>query len=185
MRRLKGAVILGRLAYLDQEVPAAAREQIMAALAASHRTQLERRILPGDWYPFELYLDLVGALVRIVGGGDPSFARQLGRYAARAQLASSYQAFVRPGEPAFAMRMAPQIWSHFHDFGRLEAGIEGPTEARLTLHDTAGAGRLLCEGVSGWAATNLEIAGARGVVIEHLRCLEAGEDCCDMRLTWQ
>jgi hypothetical protein len=52
------------------------------------------------------------------------------------------------------------------------------------MHDLDDAGPEYCERILGWITRTLELCGAKGSRVEHVRCVHRGDPVCRYEGTW-
>ncbi len=184
---VKGSAVTARLRFVRELYGEPGVRRVKEALTEAHRALIEKRVLPHDWVPFELFVDLSVEIDRIYGKGDLELCREMGRYASKVNLPTLYRIFYALGSPAFIIGRAVRVWDVHYSSGRITAEIErsGPTErATLTLRDFATPHRAHCLSVLGWAERSVELSGGRVVEAEERTCRTRGDDACRFVVAW-
>lgn len=179
--QVKGSAVLARLQYLRDVHGHSAVDRVSESLSARSRARLEARVLSHEWVPLELLVEICVATDRLYGKGDLALCRELGRYAAQANLTTLYRIFYAFGSPRFIVGHAVRLWRVHYDSGTLTADFEErPLDHRvtLTLRDFTTPHRAHCLGVLGWAERSLELSGAALRVAEETTCRTRGDDAC-------
>ena len=185
MLKIKGSMLLDRLAFLRSKGDENAYESVLGSLADEDRKVLEGHLLPSSWYPCAQLDALVAAIDQHLGRGDLALAYDMGYFAGRAQLHGVYDSMIRRGNPEYLLRRAPSAWSIFCSSGRLLVTEQRSEETIFRILELRPPSRALCDGVAGWFHYSFEASGARDVRLEHLACAARGAEHCEMRLTWQ
>jgi uncharacterized protein (TIGR02265 family) len=182
--KVKGSVLLSRLAFTHEQAGEAAVARVLARLPARYRAEAER-MLPSAWYPFELGKLLDAAIVEEVGGGRSDFFLRLGAASAERNLTGVHKGFLVPGDPHRFLAQAPQIYSFYYDRGRRRYERTGEREALLITEDAETFSAPDCLTVVGWHVKALEMCGARGVRVVEEECRARGGTVCRYRLRWE
>jgi hypothetical protein len=97
--------------------------RVKEAMQPEHRAVLDGRVLPHAWVPFDVLVDLCVTIDKVFGKGDLSLVKDMGRFAARANLPTLYRIFYVLGSPEFILGRAPRLWDVHYDSGRLETSF--------------------------------------------------------------
>jgi hypothetical protein len=186
--QVKGSAITARIKWVRDHHGEAGVRTVKEQLRPEHRTILEGRVLPHGWVPFELFVDLCETIDRLFGKGDLALVKDLGRFAARANLPTLYRIFYVLGSPEFILSRASRLWDVHYDSGRLETqfGIkDGRRGGTLRIVDFATPHRVHCLSVLGWAEASVELSGGKGVEGVELGCRAKGDPKCEFQITWR
>lgn len=184
MARVKGSTVTARLQYLESKFGRDAKTRIVASLKPEHRRVLEDGVLPHQWVPFELFVDLNVEIDRVHGNGDLALCEEMGAHGAEANLPTLYRVFYKLGTPMFIFRKAARLWEVHYDSGRLVPLQEGPTTVRLKIIDFETPHRSHCLSVLGWATRSIELSGAKVTERSEARCRTRGDNACELVATW-
>lgn len=185
MPRVKGSTVTARLQFLESRFGRDARIKLVASLAPEHRRVLEDGVLPHQWVPFELFVDLNVAIDRVHGKGDLALCEEMGAHGAEANLPTLYRVFYKLGTPMFIFRKAARLWEVHYDSGRLVPTQDGPTTVRLKIVDFETPHRSHCLSVLGWATRSIELSGAKVIERSEPRCRTRGDNACELVATWK
>lgn len=164
MAKIKGTGILGAVRLLRER-----RDHAEPLLPDSLRHYLDRQILVASWYPEEDYYGLLHTMVHFTpkSGGDPW--RWLGRESARVDLVEIYSSMVQKGDPWGTLQRLPRLWRLYHDSGKAEVGVAGPTRARVILESYPFASEEQGRLMAGFLDEMLAQSGARGIQVRALK----------------
>jgi uncharacterized protein (TIGR02265 family) len=182
--KVKGSVLLSRLAFVHEQAGAEAVERVLARLPAGLRAQATS-VLPSGWYPFELSRQLDAAIVEEVGGGRSDFFLRLGAASAERNLTGVHRGFLVPGDPHRFLSQAPQIYAFYYDRGRRTYERTGEREAVLVTEDAETFSAPDCLTVVGWHVKALQMCGAQGVRVVEEECRARGAAVCRYRVRWE
>jgi hypothetical protein len=179
MANVKGSAILARLRFIRERYGEAQVQRVLRSLAPAHREILDARVLPQDWVPFDLFVDLNVTADEAFGRGDLALCYEMGRYSAEINLPTLYRLFYRLGNPQFIFRKAARLWRVHYDTGSM-VPIEEPGVLRLRIEGFEPPHRAHCLSVMGWATKSYELSG--GVLGEYAeeRCRTRGDPACEM-----
>jgi hypothetical protein len=184
---VKGNAALARLRYAREHHGEAGEKALLAALKPENRALVERGLLPQEWVPFSLFVDLNVKLDAVFGRGDLALVYQLGRYGADRNLKTIYRIFYKLGSPAFIISRATNVWSLIYDAGRFVV-VPVPNETNTVLARIEGfptPHRSHCLSVLGWAARSVELSGGTLLNAIEKSCRHRGEESCEFFLRWK
>jgi hypothetical protein len=142
-------------------------------------------IVSVGWYPLPLYARLLHALDETYGTGDCAIIIQSARFAAERNLGTVFRTLARFASPAYMLEKLGQYWPRVHDTGRWDLVREGDGGARATLYDLGYVDRAICRDLGGYFTRTLELVGAEGVILDHIRCRARGADACEFQARWR
>ncbi len=178
---IKGSAVTARVRYVRELYGEPGVRRIKEALSPASRKRIEDKVMPHDWVPMELFIELCTEIDRLYGRGDLALCRELGRYAAKVNLPTLYRIFYALGSPRFIISRAIRVWEVHYDSGRLDATFEErpPLEqATLTLRDFGAPHKAHCLSVLGWAERSVELSGGEVSSAVETTCRTAGSDAC-------
>lgn len=185
MANVKGAAVTARLRYVRERHGEDGTRRLLDEVPTGVRAALKERILPQEWVPYDVFVELGAAADRLFGRGDLALCYELGRYAAEVNLPTLYKLFYRLGSPLYIFRKAAQLWSVHYDAGQLAAMEEGKNGARLEIIGFDRPHRVHCLSVLGWAARSVELSGGLVLVAEEERCRARGDETCELVVKWR
>jgi len=187
--QVKGSAITARLRWVRELYGEAGFKALKAAVTPESRALLDGKIMPHEWVPFELLVDVCAELDRLYGKGDLELCRELGRYAARTNLPTLYRIFYALGSPSFIMSRATRVWDVHYSSGELESvdlpPADGARGARLTIRHFQTPHRAHCLSVLGWAEQSVLLSGASLVGAEETQCRTRGAAACVFEIRWR
>jgi hypothetical protein len=161
--KVKGTVFGPRLEFIRKKGTPAELQQIMDLLSPEFRDLIARHIMSSQWYPFEYYVELNRALVKVLGRGQEDILCDVGYYSADVSLNGIYKTFFRVGTPGFIIKAATKAWGQYFQNGDLKVDVH--TSRSLTMNFT-GIELLSREhfiSTAGWVKKVLELSGAKTV----------------------
>lgn len=182
--RVKGAVILARKAFAEEEFGSAAWGSVLEAMSEEDRRLLGHAILTANWYPFELNERLDAAIVKVLGRGDSSIFERIGARSARQNLTGAHKAFLTPGSPERFLANTDRIYEFYYDTGHREFQTTGPNEGVMTTHGAETFSSTDCLTVIGWYKEALRMCGASSVAMVEETCRAKGDAVCRYRVRW-
>lgn len=183
--KIKGNVLLSRIAFVKEEFGEPVWQQVLAHLGAEDRTTLDGFVTPAGWYPFEMEKRLTDAIIQIVGKGDIRIFERMGVTSAKKNLTTVHKHFIEPGNPQGFLAKASLIYRFYYDQGYREYQSTGPTSGVLTTHDAETRSQADCHTVIGWYREALGMCGAKDVHIVEECCRAKGSDVCRYRVDWK
>lgn len=186
--QVKGSAITARIKWVRDHHGETGVRALKEQLRPESRAILDARVMPHAWVPFELFVDLCETIDRLHGRGDLALVKDLGRFAARANLPTLYRIFYVLGSPEFILGRASRLWDVHYDSGRLETTFaikDGRRGGTLRIVDFATPHRVHCLSVLGWAEQSVELSGGKGVEGSELSCRAKGDAKCELHITWR
>ncbi len=185
MAHCKGIAVISRFKWVQERHGDAGTRSLLDALPAQTVAVTERHILPNDWVPMQVFIDVNVAVDQLFGKGDLALCRELGAWAAQANLPRLFRLFYRLGSPTFIFERASKLWSAHYDSGRLETFSTAPGSASLRLFEFDQPHPAHCLSVLGWAAKSIELSGSTVTEARDPRCRVRGDDCCELVVAWR
>jgi hypothetical protein len=147
-----------------------ANEQLPVELAQNFRLHL---ILATSWYPIDDYKDCLRAF-RAAAGGGAEVAREIGRLAARHDMAQVHkQLLAKLISPGALLALSQRVFNNYYDTGRFEILESQRGFVRAQATGCAGWDENMWTELAGSSESLLEIAGAKHV---RLRVANGGRD---------
>jgi len=183
--KVKGAAILARRAFVQDELGEGGWERVLAVLPPEHRQPLAGMVLSTQWLPFELNDALDRAIVEVVGDGDRAVFKRIGARSAQENLGGPHRHFLTPGDPAAFMRRAERIYRFYYDVGRREFEPTSDSSGVMTTYEAETFSDTDCLTVIGWYEHALGLCGASSVEIVEEQCRAHGAPYCRYRVSWK
>jgi hypothetical protein len=181
---VKGATILTRRQCVDDLFGADAAQKIADALPAATRDVWTKPRLANAWVPMAQLVDVDGAIIGQLLGGDPSRIRELAKHSANLELNALYKFLLRLGSPDFVVKRLSVAFSTKVQKGTLTHHAGDGTRARLVLSDVV-LPRYYCEhAMPCWGETAVALTGAKQVVGTKDKCRHDGHDVCAWTIAW-
>jgi len=182
---VKGSAIHARLEFVREIADEAALEAVLGRMSRAHRERIADGVLPTAWVPFDLFTELNVAIDAQLGNGDSKLIREMGRYAARANLPTIYRIFLRMGSVHFVLGKASRLWQVHYDSGEMAHEQLGEDAGRLTVRGFTTPHRAHCLSVLGWVEGAIELTGKTPVEAREERCRCHGQDECRFYARWE
>jgi hypothetical protein len=179
---VKGAALLSRLSFVEEQRGRAGIERVLARLFAKDRARLEPQVLPFGWYDFDLTERLDLAIAAEFSAGNEIFLL-LGARAAESEIAKKTGDKVLPS-PLVILRRVSASYGAQYDRGRRALEKTGDLGAVIRTIDTDVASTSDCLVFVGWLRKAIALAGGRSASVEHPSCLARGEPLCEFVCSW-
>jgi uncharacterized protein (TIGR02265 family) len=179
--QVKGSMMM----FVVKGVRAAGVGRFDHLLSDADRELIGQRILPINWYPFDIYRRLFDGLVTVVARGDLTTVKQWGRDYGETILQGVYRSVIVAGDPYRTLKNYEQRFSSFYDFGRLEVATTGPSAVELTIRDFDRSWEALYQMISGWLERSVELAGGRGPKVDFAERSWIGDAATVYRISWR
>lgn len=105
----------------------------LAPLSPETEALMAEHLLASTWYPFPILAELVEVTYRVILGGDPDKALQMGIAGGQAAFGGVHRAFVVPNDPLATVLAMGYTWRAYFDFGELTTEAEGDSAVKFTL----------------------------------------------------
>lgn len=184
MAQCKGLNLSSRFRYVHEVHGAGAAQRLLAELSPETRELLDRRVLPHEWIPFSTFIDVNVVADRLLGKGDLALCKEMGAWAATANLPRIFRLFYRFGSPMFLFERAAKLWSAHYDSGRMETQRDADGLFHLSIHEFGAPHRAHCLSVLGWITRSIEMSGATVDSAMERRCRLRGDECCELVARW-
>lgn len=178
----KGLSFVAVRDYVGAEFDERAWAEVLGTLSARDAETLKTVVGVG-WYPIDLYSRLIRAADTTLGKGDLGMVRRVTRFEAERDLPTIHRLLLRIVRPTFVIEKMGELWSRYNSTGRFVIELRGERGVEGTIHDWSN-DRALCLGTQHYADRALELAGARGVRTQHVKCRASGDATCVIRATW-
>jgi hypothetical protein len=182
---VKGSAITSRIRYVRDRFGESALRRLKQNVSDVHRAQLEGKVLPHAWAPYDLFVEMNVQIDKLFGNGDLALCREMGRYSAEVNLPTLYRIFYKLGTPMFIFGKAARLWQVHYDSGQLVPVQESKDRVRLKIEGFAEPHRAHCLSVLGWAEQSIEISGAEVVDGKEDKCRTRGDEACELILEWK
>jgi len=167
MGQVRGASILGTLAYLreqyGEDAPRRTLDTLPPALRSSISGEGGRVLLESGWYDYAVLSALTAAADRLYGKGDLALAREIGRAQAFLDTGRFFKWMLRLTGPRTLVTRAASVWNNYHDVGLYVVEEVDDHHARLRIEDWSSADPVMCRRVEGWIERALELTLGQNV----------------------
>ncbi len=149
--------------------------------------EINKRILPSEWYPLELYRRLGLATFNVLGQGNVDVVRLRGQIRGRELFETIYKPVITPQDPTISLNRFVVVYSQLFNFSFLKFENAGPGHAKI-FH---GYDRIdpvtkpYCYQLMGHLDVLVEIAGGKNVKIEFTAMEWEGAPETIFDITWK
>jgi hypothetical protein len=159
MPKMRGASVLATLDFLRATFGEPGLARVLTSLSPGAREQLAgpAAILPDGWYDTSALSELTRSADSLLGKGDLSLARVMGKHVAFADVNRFFRWLFRLAGPKALFSRAGSVWNSYYDTGTyvLESVEEGRAILRIEGWDAAD--EVLCRRLEGWIARAVEL----------------------------
>jgi hypothetical protein len=160
--KTKGLTFMGLVSFVRDRFGQDALWHILENLVDDPRLFLGS-LDPFRWYPSELFNEIFEVVMRDLGNGDPSFAREIGAETSKLHQRLSPGDFIRTPEADLAATLN-RFWLLYHDQGRVSV-IEDGEGFILRVACPITLTRSYMEGVAGWMENLMVVWGMENYAI--------------------
>jgi hypothetical protein len=141
-------------------------------------------ILAASWYPIDWYRQTLTAF-RLASGDGPELARDIGKLAARHDMAAVYkQVFAKLVSPQALLAMSQRMFNTYYDTGRFEIVESRKGFVHARCRNCLGWDQNMWMELLGSCEALLEIAGAGSVRLRLLAGGTDGESHAELEARW-
>ena len=158
---VKGSAILSSINYIKDKFGDAGLDKIKENLTDDEREILSDIILQPIWYPIKLYVSLTHKIDSILGIGDLSTAKDLGKYEAEHDLKTIYRIFYVLGSPEFIIKQSAKLFTTYFEDGDLRIAESDKNNAIAELYDFPSLDQAVLHRISGFMEKTLELSGGK------------------------
>ena len=158
---VKGATILSSINYVKDKFGDAGLDKIKKSLTDEEKEILSGIILQSNWYPFELYLNLTQKIDMLLGIGDLSVSKDLGKYEAENDLKTIYRIFYVLGSPEFIIKQSAKVFGTYFDGGDLRIASSGKNDVTAELYNFPSLDQEVLHRIAGFMEKTLELSGGK------------------------
>jgi hypothetical protein len=181
---MKGTVALSVLHFLEKELSPEQRAPVLAGLPEPWGERFAAgRVLASERVPLSVVNVLCALGAKAKAEPIATFSERAGEFGAREGIGTVFRPFFRILSVANAVSIAPMMWNHIHDPGKMKVDVRGKSgEIHVTGYPGDPAG---CARCAGWFRTILELSGGRNPVVSHGACTMRGGDTETWSFRWE
>lgn len=180
--RIKGTSISSFLSFLEAEYGASRVKSFVATLDSNQKKRCEGLVLASAFYAIE-ELDALAAKARGFFQADAAFFERSGAHNATFGLSGVHQSLLVRPTPLDFLKAAERAWPQFVDAGNVSADVVGEGKVRLKIEGIPGS-EVFCARETGFLKRALELAGAKQLAVNKVRCTRGGDLWCEWQVTW-
>ena len=158
---VKGSAIISSINFIKDKFGDEGLDKIKESLTDKEREILSEIILQPIWYPLDLYVNLTHKIDSILGTGDLSIAKDIGKYEAEHDLKTIYRIFYVLGSPEFIIKQAAKIFSTYFQDGDLRIAESDKNNAIAELYNFPSLDQAVLHRISGFMEKTLELSGGK------------------------
>lgn len=181
---VKGSPVRSLQKFVESNLTANQREQLLERLPAEFAARFRTPILPTETVPVHMLNRITEEAALAKGEALEEFGRRAGREAAAEAVRGIYRFFALVLTPAALLSKASQMWSALYNRGEVRVENQTDSTARIRLLDFPSE-RAGCARVTGWIERMAQLTGVKEVKIEHTRCYARGDQACEWNLSWK
>ena len=181
---IKGFAIRGLLKYVKESRYPGGIPALLERLEPAARAHFRTKILSSNWYPYEAFLALLGAIDRELGDGDQALMPAIGEFSGRQDAGSIFRFVAALSSIEAIIRRADFLWQRYCDQGRFEVVDLEPGRLHLALADFPHIEHAHCSLIAGWIRGIGLAVGAERPRIEQVRCVHRGDPRCEFAGVW-
>ncbi len=175
---VKGTAFLGVLKFVKtshngEETLA----KVMGLLSDESRQSFKHKIIAVADYPYKTFTELIRAVDKVLGTGDLSLCRELGRYTAKRDVEGIYDFYKKRARPDDLVRDGSVIWnSYYVNAGEMEQEVRADGVVVIGIRRFAAMDEAHARLLEGWMSQAMQEAGAAWITEIRERQSRAGEE---------
>lgn len=180
---VKGTMLRAHLSWAERRL-GADLPGVRERLSAEGKALLSRSVLPTDWVPFRLLVEIDAAICSASGGNEAEVFHELGRHSADLNLQGVYKSFVT-GEPHRFFEKMTILHHQFQSFGKSSYERLGERRGRIRLEGYTVSARSFCLAGRGYYEEALRLMHVPGPIrVDETSCQVRGASACVFELGW-
>ncbi|HXG63602.1 MAG TPA: hypothetical protein VNO70_00755 [Blastocatellia bacterium] len=180
---VKGGLLRARFLFVLLNYGPEVWERVIATLPSEDHEALAEIVID-NWYPLRA-LDLIDrAIAGELGGDEQEIFRTLGEFSATSSLSGPYSSLLNPDIHSFLAQSA-LIHRSYQDFGAASYERLSETSGLLKIAYDPAPPVSFCVSGAAYFRRAIELCGARGARVAHIRCCGGGDPVCEFYATWQ
>jgi hypothetical protein len=185
MANVKGLALVACGNYLKEHFSETELNKVRMQIGDARYSMLMDPLV-GSMYPMDDFIMINTAIADILGRGNISILREIGRASADEANRGIYRIFFKVGSPQFIIKKAAVIFSKYYDKGNLSVKEMGDTNTTVELvdFDYKDKTKYICTRVEGWVERTLDITSGKKVTTHQAKCIAHGDSSCIFESTW-
>ena len=184
MAKVKGVALISRLQTIKSEFGQESLDKVLENMKSQNREMLASTI-PSSWYDADIFKDFNESIQRTLSSVHSNIMERIGELTAEESLKGVYKTRLKEGDVYQTLSRAALLWKAFHDTGELSVEMtEGEKKVTLRVAGFALPHVENCKNLIGWGRRMIELSGGTNVKIEETKCMNRGDECCEMVAVW-
>lgn len=181
---VKGSPVRSLQKFIDANLTAEQREQVLAKLPPEYASRFRTPILATEVVPVHMLNRFTEEAAAAKGETVDAFARRAGREAASEAVKGIYRFFAMVMTPPALLSKAGQMWSSLYNRGELRVDSQNDDGANISLTNfpSEASG---CARITGWLERMAELTGAKDVRVTQTQCFAKGAKHCQWQVRWR
>ena len=184
MTQVKGTLLRGALKFVKHRQHPGGIPAVVAGLSPAAAPTFARPLVAGEWYPYVAYRELLAAIERDVGRGDPEVMTALGRFAARHDLSGVFKVISVLASVPRILQSSSIFWSRYCDRGSFEVVDLHADRGTGQIHGFADISPEHERMLQGWIEGIGLAAGAKTAEVELARSVHRGDGLTEFGMRW-
>lgn len=179
--KVKGTKLGAKLVFLRETQEAGVAESVISSMDDEDQRML-KAVYDVGWYPIELYVRLIEAIVEVAANGNEQILDELGRHSAE-KVAASYPSYYRSRQPLPVLERMVPVHRQLNEPGEMSVSRLGPTRVEILVKEPTSFPKM-CRVARAFYRQTLELCGVANVRVEEPICSAEGQDHCRFLLSW-
>lgn len=175
--RARGLTLISMLKYVREKKSEKGVEEVLNSLDEKTRNTILNPV-PKDWYPFNAYIKLHVAIDKIIGNGDLSECKKVGRFIAEDNMKQFPKTVYLIFNTKKILRKTPVLWRKYEYPGEV-VKIKDEENCAVYRLINFPSQPPICSVIIGRLEVALELAGAKNICISEPKCKALGDEYCE------
>jgi len=184
-----GRAFLGLIRYVKQSH--GAQGDLVLSLIVKNASPLvqqvfSERIRIQSWHPYQAFGDLLRAMDRKLGHGDPEFFQKVGALSGKLDINSILKVYLSMANPERLINSCGKVWeSYYRNAGQMVAISTAPDNSVVRILDFPEMHPLHCSLMAGWMMATMQSLGLKLHGGEEVKCMHLGDPYHEFRGKWR
>ena len=180
---VKGTVIKSLMKFVQSELTREQLEQALSGLPVEFAKSVSGSVLVSTLFPVHLVNKFTVACATVKGESVEAFGRRAGRAAADDAVKNVYRLLVMVLTPTAMLQKATGVWRTIYSAGDFTVESIGSGESHVHLRGFPSE-PVQCARITGWMEQLGEMTKAKGLAINHVKCVCKKDDHCEWTVSW-
>ncbi|MFX1236288.1 MAG: hypothetical protein ACFFAS_18720 [Promethearchaeota archaeon] len=160
------------------------QEEYDKLLSEEAKNFLKQRVLNSVWYSWDLFSELIKALIKVAAKDDKKIVKKWGADFGEGVIFVIYKNIIDEGNVKKLAEIYPRFHGLMYNFGTLSVDTISDNEILFTYRNFNPGFELFYDALVGWTQWTLEMCIKKKTSCEFLKKFWEGDEVTQFRLTW-